>query len=230
MIPRLNIKNGAPLPLSLPVLFLLMVLPWGWIALGMWGFKNITLTVSFYMVFGCLVPYVLFVGKKPRVSKEYFRLPLVLGGVLFGMGTMFIGWALLRDTIFIPGHFITTLKSLGFHKGQHFLLFAFYFVLINPVLEELFWRGLIYHRCRDWMPEQTAMLVSSIVFGSYHWLILQTSFTPLGAILATVSVIVGGVVFSFFYRKTNSLLAPILVHGLGYDLPIIILAYLQLSR
>ncbi len=216
--------------LPLPLLPFLMLLPWGWITLGMWGVKSVTFTVCSYMVFGCLLPYLLFATQKPNISTQGLNTRWVLGGILFGMATMFVGWSLLGELLFIPEQFEETLNKLGFKEGRHFIYFALYFVFINPILEELFWRGLIYQRCSEVMPLKWAVLASSILFGSYHWLILQTSFTPIGAFLATLSVIIGGFIFTFFYQRTNSLLAPILVHGLGYDLPIIILAYLQLSN
>ena len=72
--------------------------------------------------------------------------------------------------------------------------------VIGPVIEELVFRGLLYRAWEEkwgWLP---AMLSSSAIFGAYHggfW-----------------HAFVGGLVYTAVYRRTGSLLAPILVHGI----------------
>ncbi len=125
------------------------------------------------------------------------------------------------------------LVDLGFHGdlGAYALLFL-YFSLVNPVAEELFWRGTIYTRlvASGWRP-QSAVAVSSILFGSWHWLVLVHFFGPALALLATVGVAAFGAVFAIVYSRTRSLPAIVLLHALGADIPVLIyLAHGVLSR
>jgi uncharacterized protein len=81
------------------------------------------------------------------------------------------------------------------------LQFLLLFTVVAPVLEELVFRGLLYRAWEKqwgWFP---AMIATSIVFGLYHPFFLS-------AFLASI-------VFVCLYRRTGTLWAPIVVHGLG---------------
>ena len=71
--------------------------------------------------------------------------------------------------------------------------------VLGPVIEELVFRGLLYKAWEEQWGWLAAMVLSSAVFGAYHggfWL-----------------AFVGGMVYAALYRRTGSLLAPILAHG-----------------
>ena len=71
--------------------------------------------------------------------------------------------------------------------------------VIGPIAEELIFRGMLFKLWEEkwgWLP---AMILSSAVFGLYHagfW-----------------HAFVHGIVFAILYRRTGSLVAPILAHG-----------------
>jgi uncharacterized protein len=72
--------------------------------------------------------------------------------------------------------------------------------ILAPVVEELVFRGLLYRAWEEKWGWPIAMLLSSIVFAAYH---------P-GFWYAFVS----GLLYTALYRRTGSLLAPILAHGI----------------
>ena len=98
-------------------------------------------------------------------------------------------------------------------------LAVFYLVggIIGPVGEELFFRGVVFGFIRRW-GFWPAMIISTGVFVLAH----------LSGTRIPVTQLVGGVVFSVAYEKTNSLVTPMIIHILG-NLSIFTLAAVTLS-
>lgn len=71
-------------------------------------------------------------------------------------------------------------------------------VLIAPIIEELSFRGILLSRFSTKWNLTTGIILSSILFGILHM-------NPLGACL-------GGIVLAITYIKTQTLIAPILLH------------------
>ena len=81
------------------------------------------------------------------------------------------------------------------------LVFMFAAIAIAPLVEEIVFRGLLYRAWEEtwgWIP---AMLASSVVFAFFH-----SQF--LGAFLSSL-------VFTCLYRRTGTLVAPIIAHAIG---------------
>jgi membrane protease YdiL (CAAX protease family) len=81
------------------------------------------------------------------------------------------------------------------------LLFLFAAVAMAPLIEEIAFRGLLYsafERSLGWFP---ATFASAAVFGLFHgWF---------------VSAFIAGVLFACLYRRTGTLIAPIVAHAVG---------------
>lgn len=74
-------------------------------------------------------------------------------------------------------------------------------VVIGPIAEEVFLRGLAYTRLRRAMPPILAAVLSSLAFGLLH-----------GDIIWFMSAFGGGLAMAWIFQRTGSLWAPILVH------------------
>lgn len=74
-------------------------------------------------------------------------------------------------------------------------------VVIAPIAEEVFLRGLAYTRLRRAMPPILAAVLSSLAFGLLH-----------GDIIWFMSAFGGGLAMAWIFQRTGSLWAPILVH------------------
>ncbi len=225
-------KPGQPYKrLNLPPwLIVLMVLPWLWTSLGLYVFKDYRLAVGLYEFLGCLVPVVFFMVTRPAWALRPCRSLWLWGLILLSNAVLLIGFSLFQEYIIAWDVFLPRVLEIGLEPQREFWLFATYFVAFNPVIEELFWRGLIYEQLKQRMALPAALLISSFFFGLWHWVIVQHYFTTGWAILATLLVMVGGVLFAGLYEKTGSLMPPILVHGLGADLPIVLIFYEALVR
>ena len=87
-------------------------------------------------------------------------------------------------------------------------------VILAPIFEELFFRGLFYPALRNRLKPAWAIILNGAVFGVIH-------FQP----LFMVSLILVGITLAYLYEKTDSLAAPIITHAL-YNLAVIIVSLL----
>lgn len=126
-----------------------------------------------------------------------------------------------------PARVSHALASLGLPNRPmaEIALFS-YFALVNPTAEELFWRGGVYAQLRaaGWGIGNSAV-VSALLFGSWHWLIIRLLFRPEIALAATVGVGVVGWCFALLYERLRSLPALIAIHALAADIPLLIVLW-----
>lgn len=214
----------------LGLLILLMLLPWGWTSLGLFVLHDFRMAVGLYEVMGCLLPFYLLRHQFPSCAFGSCKSWLLWGLILLGNLFMLGGFLLFQDTMIQWSAFLPRVLGIGLDPGRQFWGFGLYFVLFNPFIEELFWRGLVYNRLKDIYTPRNALLISSFFFGLWHWVIIQHYFTPLWALWITFMIMTGGVLFGWLYEKTGSLMPSILLHGLGADLPIVFIFYMSLAR
>ena len=97
------------------------------------------------------------------------------------------------------------LAALGLH-GTAWALFALYHALVNPVVEELYWRGALGERGGFVRP-------SDVAFAAYHAFVL-VRFTGPGPIALSTLCLVGIAAFwRWTYRRTGSLWPATLAHA-----------------
>ncbi len=77
-------------------------------------------------------------------------------------------------------------------------------VVVSPLAEELFFRGLLYGYFRRW-GVATGVIVATAVFAGLH---LSVAAIP-------VTQAIGGIVFCLAYEKEKSLMTPYTIHVLG---------------
>lgn len=103
--------------------------------------------------------------------------------------------------------------------GQPGLFFAIYFIIINPLFEEAFWRDLMASKSRR-------LTLEDVAFGVFHTVILAP-FLSLPYIIAIVS---GLIATAWIWRrirwKENGLAIPWLGHSLGDAMFVAIVANL----
>lgn len=78
------------------------------------------------------------------------------------------------------------------------------YCILIPFFEELIFRKLIYGLMRRMLPSTASMLISALIFGIYHWNIVQSMYA---AIL--------GMALAFIYERYGRIWAPFAVHAAG---------------
>jgi hypothetical protein len=90
--------------------------------------------------------------------------------------------------------------SLG---GMELILAAAVVVVLAPVFEEIFFRGLLYPALRSRMGAVPAVILDGFIFGVLHF-----------QALFMLSLVAVGVILAYLYEKSGSLLTPMLTHAL----------------
>lgn len=220
-------KNEPPLLRVLIFLFLTL-LPWPAVWYGMYELRSILWSFIFYH-FVCLLPVVLWGVPLWRQGMKLPTRPqwLVLLGsaavsVVVGLIALNSFGSLLIDRVDV----IKALTSRGY-MATWVLPLGAYFVVVNAALEELFWRGVILNEL-DYLNSRIRLAGeawTAVTFCTWHWLVLRLLLKPGWAEVAVLGVLLVGVLCSWIYRKTGSILLSILWHALVFDLGLIVILY-----
>lgn len=211
--------------LSPALLTALMLMPWVWVYLGLNVIGDYRLTIFMYETLGCALPVMIWGRNRAPIWPLRCNMVWLISvaGILatmillvytasngFGMDWRYFNAQATQSKLLVNGLFWVS---------------AVVIALINPFLEEFFWRGLVYRGWKARLGATKARWVSSVFFGAWHWLVLQHFCHPVLAVVLTLLVMVGGFTFCMLYERTRTLGASILFHGLGADVPMIFVVY-----
>ncbi len=127
-------------------------------------------------------------GELGTKSMNYFRLPsLAIFGIAFNV---FI--SSLIDMLPIPSTLTDALNEQYSYAygGPSLALEIVSIAVVVPIVEEIFFRGLILSRLRGKMGAVAAVLISAVLFGLVHGTVIAVAYSfVLGLILAAVTLI-----------------------------------------
>ena len=202
----------------------LTLLPWPAVWLGLYRWDNLWLTFLLYHGL-CLLPAALW-GR--RLWRGAWRGPTrtqwlaLLAAVLVAVPLFLLGYALLGRAVMSAQDVLSVMTRRGF-AARELLPLGLYFVPVNATLEELFWRGVVLNELRGL--DETAWTFgvawTAATFAAWHWLVLRLLLRPGWAELTVLGILGAGVLFSWLYRRTGSIIVPILWHALVFDLALI---------
>lgn len=123
---------------------------------------------------------------------------------------------LLRDVFQVADDLGEQLAELGL-SGDVWFGFIAYFALVNPFLEEYFWRGALGIESKNFYS-------GDLVYAGYHVMVVWNKTHPFSMIFMFAVLTFIGWLWRQVYRRDGSLLAPILGH-MAADLSILIAVY-----
>jgi len=74
--------------------------------------------------------------------------------------------------------------------------------VLAPLVEEMYFRGMVYPVLRKYMGVTWGIIISGIFFGMLHWDLWRT-----------VPLALGGMVLAYIYERSQTIYAPWLAHG-----------------
>jgi membrane protease YdiL (CAAX protease family) len=230
-----QLMNLMPTPMSKrrsATVILLTLLPWPAVWLGMYKLNSIVWT--FFLYHGvCLLPPVVWgyplwrSGLKRPTVKQWILIAIC--GTATALVAQ-IAYKLSGQMIVSRDQILSVLTARGLLAGWTIPLAA-YFVVINATLEELFWRGVILNEL-DYLNKKIRLLGTvwtAATFAAWHWLVIRLLIKPGWAELTIVGILAMGFFTSWIYRRTESIVLPILWHALVFDLAIILLFIILLQ-
>jgi membrane protease YdiL (CAAX protease family) len=209
----------------LALVLILTLLPWPAVWLGMYMWHS--LWVTFFLYHGlCLLPSVI-IGS--RLWRGAWRLPTrgqwlaLAAGVVISLPLFLLGYTWIGARIIDAHTLLAVVTARGF-AARDLLPLGFYFVPVNAALEELFWRGVVLNELRgvNGAAWTVGAVWTAVTFAAWHWLVLRLLLRPGWAELAVLGIVMAGGFFSWLYRRTGSIVVPILWHGLVFDLALIL--------
>ena len=147
------------------------------------------------------------VGKK-KYLKEVSLIPArpaasLTGAIFLGLSFAFV-LGIVLDLLPIPESVWEEYAeySAGISDQSRPLLTFLATVIVAPITEEIFFRGLIYTRLKRGMPTIVAILIASAIFGAMH-----------GAAIWMAYAFVLGIVMTLLYEKFGSILVSMAFHA-----------------
>jgi hypothetical protein len=194
---------------------LIPILPYLAIWAGLFLFKNAWFTLigfhsAILLALLALRPklpiHILFKSKNPK---------WILASVLF-CSTSGIGLYFLWNIFGIASDLPAQLRSIGLTSSS-WPMFIAYFTLVNPFIEEYFWRGVLASDTKQ-------LYFMDVIFAGYHALILWGRVPPFSVLFAVIILTSAGWLWRQIAREDNGLLAPVLGHMVA-DLSILLTVY-----
>ncbi|MEQ6389542.1 type II CAAX endopeptidase family protein [Bacillaceae bacterium S4-13-58] len=196
--------------------------------IGLVILQNLVLT--FILFYGWLLILPL-LSKVP--IKSYFKgksLRTWFMGLGIGIGFflfVYVGLALLKKDGINLSQMNEILHDWGFIGKTKWWLILF-LVFLNPILEELYWRGDMQNRLFGKYNLLQTSLITSSFYSLYHLIPLMFLFAFPFSVIMVIPVFLAGIFWSFYSQKSGTIVGSIVSHSLA-DLAIIIayLYYLQ---
>jgi len=136
--------------------------------------------------------------------RDLFAWKNIISFVFLGIGCQFLfsGFMSLIQPLFVKifDDYSQQVDRLTSGNGILVLLLA---ILVAPIAEELVFRGVILHKTLRVMPFLGANLLQALLFGIYHWNIVQ------GVYAALIGFLLG-----LIYYRFKTIVAPIILHML----------------
>lgn len=153
---------------------------------------------------------------KTLVTSHNFKW-ILLSVVLCGSSgiTLYFLWNWFGAATDLP----TQVQSLGLNQST-WIPFIMYFTLINPWVEEYFWRGYLGS-------DTTKPYISDFLYSGFHGLILLSKVQTGSIFFALIALVVAGWFWRQVAREDKGLLAPVLGH-MAADLTILLAVYWKL--
>jgi len=143
-----------------------------------------------------------------------------IGSAGIGFGTIFITYWLLRDQI-DPQTLKTEVAKLYPLTIKDYFAVGAVIILINPIMEEFFWRGYVFRKYHE---RFGGGLWLGVFFAFHHIIIFAQWFEPLPLMIASFGLAAVGVFFNFLYTRTQNLYACWSCHAFA-DIAIVWIGY-----
>ena len=191
------------------------ILPYLAVGLGIFWFHNAwTALIGFHL--GIMISLWL---AKPKVPiKILFKNNNVRWVVLSVIlcGSSGVSLYFLRTSFGIVSDLPSQTESLGLTRWT-WPIFIAYFVFVNPLIEEYFWRGYLGSPAKG-------LYISDFLYAGFHGLILMGKMPTSAVVYSLSALVLAGWFWRQIAREDQGLLAPVLGH-MAADFTILVTVY-----
>jgi len=133
-------------------------------------------------------------------------------GILMG-GLILAAYRVAGGRWLDPAHVRQVAGRNGLVSPALYLAFAAYLVLVSSLLEEYVWRWFVFRKGELLLPGWAAVLAAGCFFTIHHVIALRAQFGWTATVLGSLGVLVGGLVWSWFYWRYRSIWPGYLCHA-----------------
>ena len=172
-----------------------------------------TYFISLVLAFSSLlyIPVIYYALKKSRINIlsnfDFPGLKLCCLLILFAISVRILSLPLIDPVIFTSS-FLNNQLEYSFFKplvmDTNFIIKLINGILLAPVLEEIFFRGILLQQFLKQYSPWKAILLSSLIFTFAHLRYIDVGY-----------LMVSGIAFGYVFYKTNSVVASMIVHSSG---------------
>jgi len=197
-----------------------LVVPYFAVLTGLYLLKNAWITIALYHL---SIAIFIIVGDRKGILKKAgtgWNLPIAVLSMLLAaiiIPVVLLLWQYMQlDNISLN----SSLAGLGL-KGNSWFFFAIYFSTVQPVLEELYWRGYLIcsNKFFSW---------PDVAFAAYHILVLALFIKWQWLIISFFALALTAYVWRYLANKLQGLIVPLLSH-IAADISIIIVTYVLIQ-
>ncbi len=204
-------------------LFVLLLGPTIMIFLGLQLFSSVPITFLLFYGWLLLVPLLnvlISKGLQARDAFRHFGLVVLRKNALIGIssGILFFLLILVAGSFFHPYLFdrsglLQLLERWNF-SGRFVMWLVLILMLINPILEEVYWRGYIHHKLEKQRPG-TVILLTAFFYSLYHFLSVIPLFAWPFNVMMVIPVFLAGLIWGSIRHRYSSVLGSIISHVLA---------------
>lgn len=184
---------------------------------GLFFFKNAWVAMVGFHV--AIVAALLWLRSAPPIGILIKPAPwksIVINVLLCLMGG--VGLYFLWNILGVADSLSVQLQQLGI-SGPTWPVLIAYFSLVNPLVEEYFWRGALGS-------DALSPYSGDLVYAGYHVLVVWNMAQPQAILLMLFSLVFAGWFWRQIYRRDGSLLTPVLGH-MAADLSILLAVFMK---
>lgn len=198
--PTLMIYLGLHIMNSVPLTFLLF---YGWLF-------AVPCTEMFLLKRFTFAEAVRHVGFALNRKNLYYG---IVSGIIFFLTILAAGSLFLND-LFDQNDLHDLLAAWNF-SGDLLGWLVFVLVVINPFLEEIYWRGYFFYKLEKNETPTKMIMLTSFCYSLYHLLSVIPLFNGYTSVFVIIAVFLAGVIWGYLRYKTRSLVGSIVSHILA---------------
>ncbi|NQF15733.1 CPBP family intramembrane metalloprotease [Brevibacillus sp. HB1.3] len=182
--------------------------------------------VTFLLFYGWLfaVPFVDMIVLKGNTWRDTFRQmglrinrPNMYHGIWTGLLfflIMIVAGYFFHSALFDKDDLQILLVQWDF-SGNLVVWLILVLLVINPFLEEIYWRGYLFKKLEGRRTKRTMILLTSLFYSLYHFLSIIPLFSWPYNIAMILPVFLAGMIWGYMRDKSNSLMGSIVSHILA---------------
>lgn len=172
------------------------------------------------------IPVALRLMKKDEDAVKYMTVKEHMSNISFYSSHFIVALGVLASagiskvvTIFPIDNIIGSYENIRTEFASNDLIWQITaLVLVGPCMEELIFRGLVYKRIKRYTKNMSAVYISALLFGVYHFNLVQGLYA-----------FALGILLCYVYEKYGTILAPVLLH-ISANLTALVIDYLPVSE